>query len=675
MASALSKRQQARNERALQELIKSVPGNDRCADCQARNPGWASWNLGVFLCVRCATLHRKLGTHISKVKSLTMDSWSSDQVDNMKRNGNAVVNKLYNPRNVKPPIPIDVDEVDSAMERFIRQKYELKVLEDGRPKPPSRHDPSYTATKGSDRSPPPLPPKTGRRLGFGLRSASYSNAVSSSEKSPPGEDYAFSTNRQSRNFGASVVDSDGTFGSKLEALRDMGFPNHKRNATILRGLNGNMDKTIESLVRLGEGPAPRSRSQTPVPKVTPTASQFPEPVRSPKSTASNNPFDNLDSAPSRAPSGSAVSQAEQQPAITNGAKSYNPFDFLGAQTALTQPTQSLDQSFQQLQVSQPLFPNITGGYPSQQGQIPFQRSQQSMTPPVTMSSQNGLTASPAPMNGAYNPFFQNVQPVPGNTNNNPYFDQPPGFSPTNPFFNVSGQAQRSQSQTLAPGNGAGNVNQFQRYSTMPAFSSSSAFPQQQQPQPQQYVPQEQQSSFNPFTLPTIPPSNPSYQPQFDLQPTPQTLMSQHTGKIDKSSILALYNFSQPPPTIPEQPAQQSAPNFTTQPQQQPQQQQQHQNSAAPFSLSNSNSRNPYHTAPPNAMSTPGAALTSALVGSRSQMGFAPAGVGGGAGSGGGGVGNTFPRTHMSQASVDIGGVQNGRHSPDVFASLSSRYVR
>ena len=39
MASALNKRQQARNERALQDLIKSVAGNDRCADCGARNPG------------------------------------------------------------------------------------------------------------------------------------------------------------------------------------------------------------------------------------------------------------------------------------------------------------------------------------------------------------------------------------------------------------------------------------------------------------------------------------------------------------------------------------------------------------------------------------------------------------------------------------------------------------
>ncbi|KAK5691287.1 Protein gts1, partial [Elasticomyces elasticus] len=81
MVIGISKRHQFRNEKALQDLVRTVPGNDRCADCQAMNPGWASWNIGVFLCMRCATLHRKLGTHISKVKSLSMDSWASDQVD------------------------------------------------------------------------------------------------------------------------------------------------------------------------------------------------------------------------------------------------------------------------------------------------------------------------------------------------------------------------------------------------------------------------------------------------------------------------------------------------------------------------------------------------------------------------------------------------------------------
>ncbi|KAG5979962.1 UBA domain-containing protein 3, partial [Claviceps lovelessii] len=81
MSGALSKRQQARNEKALQDLVHNVPGNNQCADCHARNPAWASWSLGVFLCMRCAAIHRKLGTHISKVKSLSMDSWSNEQVD------------------------------------------------------------------------------------------------------------------------------------------------------------------------------------------------------------------------------------------------------------------------------------------------------------------------------------------------------------------------------------------------------------------------------------------------------------------------------------------------------------------------------------------------------------------------------------------------------------------
>lgn len=39
MSSALSKRQQARNEKQLHDLVQNVTGNNICADCQARNPG------------------------------------------------------------------------------------------------------------------------------------------------------------------------------------------------------------------------------------------------------------------------------------------------------------------------------------------------------------------------------------------------------------------------------------------------------------------------------------------------------------------------------------------------------------------------------------------------------------------------------------------------------------
>lgn len=65
----------------LTQAIVGRPGNNVCADCRVTNPRWASWDRGIFLCVQCAGLHRKLGTHLTKVKSLTLDTWTKPQVD------------------------------------------------------------------------------------------------------------------------------------------------------------------------------------------------------------------------------------------------------------------------------------------------------------------------------------------------------------------------------------------------------------------------------------------------------------------------------------------------------------------------------------------------------------------------------------------------------------------
>lgn len=50
--------------------------NARCADCRAGGATWASWNLGVTLCIRCSGVHRSLGTHVSKVRSVELDGAS-----------------------------------------------------------------------------------------------------------------------------------------------------------------------------------------------------------------------------------------------------------------------------------------------------------------------------------------------------------------------------------------------------------------------------------------------------------------------------------------------------------------------------------------------------------------------------------------------------------------------
>ncbi len=43
-------------------------------------PEWASINLGVFLCIKCAGIHRRLSVSVSKVRSIRLDSWTKEMV-------------------------------------------------------------------------------------------------------------------------------------------------------------------------------------------------------------------------------------------------------------------------------------------------------------------------------------------------------------------------------------------------------------------------------------------------------------------------------------------------------------------------------------------------------------------------------------------------------------------
>ncbi|WVQ82055.1 hypothetical protein IAT38_004183 [Cryptococcus sp. DSM 104549] len=140
-----------RNARILRDLVKQ-PDNKSCADCRKNDARWASWNLGVFLCIRCSGIHRSMGTHISKVKSIDLDIWTPEQMESMQKWGNRRGN-LYWEKHLKaghvPP--------DHKIESFIRSKYESRRWAmDG---PPPR-DPSELENGGSASTSAPAPQPT-----------------------------------------------------------------------------------------------------------------------------------------------------------------------------------------------------------------------------------------------------------------------------------------------------------------------------------------------------------------------------------------------------------------------------------------------------------------------------------------------------------------------------------
>lgn len=113
-------------KRRLRDLLLQKD-NRTCADCGARDPKWASANIGVFICLKCCGVHRSLGTHISKVLSVTLDEWSDEDVDAMTEvGGNASANSIYEafiPEGHSKPGPNATHEDRS---KFIRAKYEFQ---------------------------------------------------------------------------------------------------------------------------------------------------------------------------------------------------------------------------------------------------------------------------------------------------------------------------------------------------------------------------------------------------------------------------------------------------------------------------------------------------------------------------------------------------------------------
>ena len=109
----------------LQTIRDNDQGNCWCADCGSGSKvEWVSINLGIILCIECSGIHRSLGTHISKVRSLTLDttSFTTDVVELLLLVGNRISNMVWEATlapDLKPPPHANRDR----RLKFITSKY------------------------------------------------------------------------------------------------------------------------------------------------------------------------------------------------------------------------------------------------------------------------------------------------------------------------------------------------------------------------------------------------------------------------------------------------------------------------------------------------------------------------------------------------------------------------
>ncbi|XP_027778598.1 arf-GAP with dual PH domain-containing protein 1 isoform X2 [Marmota flaviventris] len=108
--------------RAVLELLQR-PGNARCADCGAPDPDWASYTLGVFICLSCSGIHRNI-PQISKVKSVRLDAWDEAQVEFMASHGNEAARATFESKVPSFYYRPTFSDCQLLREQWIRAKYE-----------------------------------------------------------------------------------------------------------------------------------------------------------------------------------------------------------------------------------------------------------------------------------------------------------------------------------------------------------------------------------------------------------------------------------------------------------------------------------------------------------------------------------------------------------------------
>ncbi|XP_026055996.1 arf-GAP with GTPase, ANK repeat and PH domain-containing protein 1-like isoform X3 [Carassius auratus] len=120
-------RRNSQSEAVALQAIRNAKGNDLCVDCGAPNPTWASLNLGALICIECSGIHRNLGTHLSRVRSLDLDDWPSELTKVLSAIGNHTANNIWETC-TQGRQKLTPEATREQRESWIRAKYEQRAF-------------------------------------------------------------------------------------------------------------------------------------------------------------------------------------------------------------------------------------------------------------------------------------------------------------------------------------------------------------------------------------------------------------------------------------------------------------------------------------------------------------------------------------------------------------------
>ena len=97
--------------------------NPYCADCGIGAPEWASLNLCIMVCIACGGIHRKLGTHVSKIRSITLDKLSFNSLQLLLTIGNDRSNAVWEAQLTNVELRLTPESNMEEREKYITSKY------------------------------------------------------------------------------------------------------------------------------------------------------------------------------------------------------------------------------------------------------------------------------------------------------------------------------------------------------------------------------------------------------------------------------------------------------------------------------------------------------------------------------------------------------------------------